>query len=121
MTRVVQWFPLSLTLPLCLCFVFFGSICFWVLWRRGRARRGLWVRVDTGICVVKGQCSCRSTAETQSRSKRPRRYRLFKLSYISHYSKPKVMFLGCSVCIFRLYIAARRNSPKSSPQQYFTV
>lgn len=30
----------------------FGFFHFWVLWRRGRVRRGLWVGVDMGVCVV---------------------------------------------------------------------
>lgn len=110
MTRVVQWFLLLFNIAFRLSFGFFS---FWVLCRgRGRVRRGLWVGVDTGVVGERLGAVPRSAAKTQSRSKRPLRYRLFKLSYISHYSKPKVMFLGCSMCIFRLYIAARRNSPK---------
>lgn len=58
------------------------------------------VGVDTDTFSVVGerlgwQYGLVCAVKTRSWLKRPLRYRLFKLSYISHYSKPKVMFLGC--------------------------
>lgn len=75
--------------------------------------RGLWVGVDVGVVGGGPGAGSKvgvvppSSAKTQSRSKRPLRYRLFKLSYISHYSKPKVMFLGC---LFSVYIQTIHSS-----------